>query len=252
MADIDRAVAQSIVDKRLAVEESHFSQRMMRQQQLLDISEARVCELEDENKKLISRLAAADAQKLKLDETIATQQLNLQRICDELSDLKDKLAEARDAGAVEVATAAARHAREMQDQQQAAVESARAFKALLQQRDAKIAELSHLVNVLTPSKVRMVTCDFFKSCPCNASRSRRIFSCHVRDKMQHFRLSLILLLRGCTIRTPGARLQYNDHFLALSDFKQLCQRSSIFVTTMPSILLHIKIKFSQNLPIYSL
>jgi hypothetical protein len=153
MADIDRAVAQSIVDKRLAVEESHFSQRMMRQEQLLEISEARVRELEDENKKLVLRLAATDAQKLKHDEAIAHLQLNLQRMSDELSELKDRLAETRNAGAIEVAAAAARHVREMQEQQHAAVESARAFKALILQRDERIAELTRLVNVLTPSKV---------------------------------------------------------------------------------------------------
>ena len=168
MADIDRAVAQSIVDKRLAVEESHFSQRMMRQQQLLEISEARVRELEDENKKLVLRLATADAQKLKHDETVALQQLNLQRTCDELSELKDRLSETRDASAIEVATAAARHAREMQEQQQAAVESARAFKALIQQRDEKIAELSRLVNVLTPAKVCLSSVFYNDFCNCNA------------------------------------------------------------------------------------
>jgi|688.fasta_scaffold482709_2 hypothetical protein len=155
MADIDRAVAQSIVDKRLALEESHFSQRMLRQQQLLEISEARVRELEDENKKLISRLAAADAQKSKHEEEATLLQLNLQRARDELSEFKEKLAETRDAGVIEVASASAMHAREMREQQQAAVEAARSFTALLQQRDAKIAELSRLVSVLSPPKVRL-------------------------------------------------------------------------------------------------
>jgi major membrane immunogen (membrane-anchored lipoprotein) len=155
MADIDRAVAQSIVDKRLALEESHFSQRMLRQQQLLEISEARVRELEDENKKLISRLAAADARKSKHEEEATLLQLNLQRARDELSEFKEKLAETRDAGVIEVASASAMHARETREQQQAAVEAARSFTALLQQRDAKIAELSRLVSVLSPPKVRL-------------------------------------------------------------------------------------------------
>ena len=114
------ALAQSIVDKRLALEESHFSQRMLRQQQLLEISEARVRELEDENKKLISRLAAADAQKSKHEEEATLLQLNLQRARDELSEFKEKLAETRDAGVIEVASASAMHAREMREQQQAA------------------------------------------------------------------------------------------------------------------------------------
>ena len=61
MAEIDRAVAQSIVDKRLALEESHFSQRMQRQQQLLEISEARVRELDAENKLLKERLETSES-----------------------------------------------------------------------------------------------------------------------------------------------------------------------------------------------
>ena len=153
MAEIDRAVAQSIVDKRLALEESHFSQRMQRQQQLLEISEARVRELDAENKSMLQRLAAADAQRLKYEEAAAMQQLTLQHTCDELSDLKERFAETRDAGAIEIASATARHSREMLEQQRAAVESSRSFKAMLQQRDAKIAELSRLVNALSPPKV---------------------------------------------------------------------------------------------------
>ena len=154
MADIDRAVAQSIVDKRLTLEESHFSQRMQRQQQLLEISEARVREVENENKSMQQRLAAAEAQRFKHEEAAALQNLALQRLYDELSDLKDRLAESRDAAAIEVATANARHSKELLEQQRAAVESSRSYKLLLQQRDAKISELHRLMSVLSPQKVR--------------------------------------------------------------------------------------------------
>jgi hypothetical protein len=164
MAEVDRAVAQGIIDKRLVLEESHFSQRMMRQQQLLEISEARVRELEDENKAMMHRLAAAETQRLKYEEAAALQQLTLQRTFDELSDLKDRFKEARDAGVIEVAAATARHAREMLEQQRAAVDSSRSFKALLQQRDAKIAELSRLIDALSPPKV---CAQFYNSCSCS-------------------------------------------------------------------------------------
>jgi hypothetical protein len=155
MAEIDRAVAQEIIDKRLLVEESHFSQRMKRQEQLLEISETRVRQLEAEVQSLMQRLAVADTQRIKYEEEASLQQMTLQRMCEELSDSKARLVETRDAAAVEVASTNARHARDMLEQQRAAVESARSFKALLQQRDAKITELSRLVNVLTPSKVRI-------------------------------------------------------------------------------------------------
>jgi hypothetical protein len=157
MADIDRAVAQSIVDKRLTLEESHFSQRMQRQQQLLEISEARVRELENENKSMTQRLATAEAYRFKHEEAAALQNLELQRMRDELSELKDRLAESRDAAAVEVATGNARHSRDLLEQQRAAVESSRSYKALLQQRDAKISELHRLLSVLSPTKVRRGT-----------------------------------------------------------------------------------------------
>ena len=74
MADIDRTVAQGIIDKRLSLEDSHFSQRMQRQQQLLEVSESRVCELEEENKALLLRLTAADGTRLKAEEAAVLQQ----------------------------------------------------------------------------------------------------------------------------------------------------------------------------------
>jgi hypothetical protein len=160
MADIDRTVAQGIIDKRFSLEDSHFSQRMQRQQQLLEVSESRVRELEEENKALLLRLTAADGTRLKAEEAAVLQQQALQRTCEELASFKERLAEARDASAIEVASAAGRHARELQEQQRAAVASARSFKALLQQRDAKIADLQRLVDVLTPPKVRVGAAHF--------------------------------------------------------------------------------------------
>jgi hypothetical protein len=155
MADIDRTVAQGIIDKRLSLEDSHFSQRMQRQQQLLEVSESRVRELEVENKAVLLRLAAADKSRINGEEAAAMQQQLLQRTLEELSGVKDRLAEARDASSIEVATAAGRHTRELQEQQRAAVASARSFKALLQQRDSRIADLQRLVDVLSPPKVRV-------------------------------------------------------------------------------------------------
>jgi hypothetical protein len=152
-ADIDRTLAQSIIDKRLALEDSHYSQRLHRLQQLLDISEARVRELVDENKSLVQQLAAAELRRSSIEEELTSQQLALQRVTDEVSDIRSRLSEARNAASIEVATANARHAREILEQQQAAVQSARSFKLLLQQRDAKIADLSRIVTVLAPPKV---------------------------------------------------------------------------------------------------
>jgi polyphosphate kinase 2 (PPK2 family) len=120
-----------------------------------------VREVENENKSMQQRLAAAEAQRFKHEEAAALQNLALQRLYDELSDLKDRLAESRDAAAIEVATANARHSKELLEQQRAAVESSRSYKVLLQQRDAKISELHRLLSVLSPKKVRVAPLQYF-------------------------------------------------------------------------------------------